>query len=343
MDKSKRVTSMDVAREAGVSRATVSYILNNVQGVSIKDTTKKKVIQAAKKLGYYPDSMAVALKTNKAMSIGIVSRRNISEQRYVKFLDGIKSVLEDQYSIILCSDHTDDFGYPEYYSYYKRKKIDGILFLSYHEHIFEEKIDDYIRMSISEKIPMVFADYHLNNPMVNCVDINYYHGAYMAANYLINNGHKKIVYLTPDFNTKQEEQRIKGIEYAVKEYEDVTLIRRDILTSNEEEKEAIIDILSNRNDYSAIITSWTKMAYTVLYQAQKLKIDIPDEISVIALAGSNFDEYTYPRLCTCNLPLYSLGQKSAKRLIEMLEDTNTLPLNITLPCELKERDSIRSI
>lgn len=343
MGKSKRVTSMDVAREAGVSRATVSYILNNVQSVSIKDSTKKKVIEAAKKLGYYPDSMAVALKTNKAMSIGIVSRRNVSELRYVKFLDGVKSALEEKYSIILCSDHTDDFGYPEYYSYYKRKKIDGILFLSYHEHISEEKIDDYIRMSTSENIPIVFADYHLNNPMVNCVDINYYHGAYMAANYLMNKGHRRIVYLTPDFNTKQEEQRIKGIEDAVKEHEEVTLIRKDILTSNEEEKEAIVDVLNNRDEYTAIITSWTKMAYTVLYQAQRLKIDIPEDISVIALAGSNFDEYTYPRLSTCNLPLYSLGQKSAKRLMEMLEDTNTLPLNITLPCEINERDSTKTI
>ncbi|WP_113671655.1 LacI family DNA-binding transcriptional regulator [Vallitalea guaymasensis] len=343
MKKFKRVTSMDVAKEAGVSRATVSYILNDVQGVSIKESTKKKVIQAAKKLGYYPDSMAVALKTNKAMSIGIVSKRNISEQRYIKFLDGVKSAIGDNYSIILCSDHVDNFGYPEYYSYYKRKKIDGILFLSFQEHLAEEKIDDYLHMSVEENIPIVFADYHLNNQMVNCVDINYYHGAYMAASYLIKNGHEEIIYLTPDFDTEQEQQRRKGVEDAVNEHKGIKLIKTHISTDNDKEIEAVIEILSKKDEYSAIITSWSKMAYTVLYQAQQLNINIPDEISVIALAGSNFDVYTYPRLTTCNLPLFELGQKSAERLMNMLTDTNTLPLNITLPCKLKERDSTKGI
>lgn len=340
MSKLKRVTSSDVAREAGVSRATVSYILNNVQNVSIREETRKKVHETAKKLGYHPDSIARALKTNKSMSIGIVSKRSVSEIRYVKVLDGIKEVMSKyKYSIIICSDNIDDSGYPDYYSYYKSRKIDGVLFLSYHELMEQENIDERVNMALTDKIPIVFADYHLNNPMVNCIDINYYHGAYIATKHLIELGHKNIIYLRPDYNTEQENQRIKGVKKAIGEATDVKLIQHIIPKGNHISNDEMKKVLSMKNKYTAIIAAWNSIAYTVIYEAQKACIRIPEELSIIALAGSNFDLFTYPRLSTCNLPLYELGKKSAEILMNLLEEPKSLPLNVSLPCNLKNRDS----
>ena len=116
--------------------------MNNVKGVKIKPETRDKVNEAARKLGYHPESTARALKTKRSMSIGIVSRRDVSEGRFMNVLRGIKAVLDrHKYSILLCSDELNSRGYPEYYSYYNEKKIDGVILLSHIESINKKEIE----------------------------------------------------------------------------------------------------------------------------------------------------------------------------------------------------------
>ena len=152
----KKISSVDVAKEAGVSRATVSYVLNNVYDVKLKDETREKVLNAARKLGYFPNFTAQALKTNKCMSIGIVSRRKVDEFRFVNILGGIQPVLSRHgYSIVLCSSERDEEGFPEYYKLYKSKKIDGVIFISYQEQVKLENIDEHVKLVTEENIPLI--------------------------------------------------------------------------------------------------------------------------------------------------------------------------------------------
>ncbi|WP_170311474.1 LacI family DNA-binding transcriptional regulator [Vallitalea okinawensis] len=336
----KRVTSTDVAKEAGVSRATVSYILNDVKGISIKEETKKKVLKAANKLGYHPDSMAQALKTNKSMAIGVVSKRKISEQRFIHVLSGIKDELsKHKYSITLCSEEVDARGMPEYYSFYKSKKIDGIIFLSYQEGIDREELKIVTQMIQKEQIPTVFADYHMYDPSINCIDINYYHGAYIATQHVIEKGYNNLILLLPHVVSEQEKQRLKGVKKAVDDAKNTLLeivrIHADVCT----ECEKIFDSIKQSNQRTAIIGAWHKFAFETLYETNKNKILVPEDVAVISLAGSSFASYSYPRLTTCDLPLYELGKKSAMTLLETLTEPSTMPVNMSLPCSLTERDS----
>jgi DNA-binding LacI/PurR family transcriptional regulator len=336
----RNITSSDVAKEAGVSRATVSYILNNTPGARISDETRTKVLEAAKRLGYHLDFNARALKTNRSMSIAVVSRRSIEEPRFTKVLGGIKSVLsKNKYSILICSDEKDVNGYPEYYSLYCSKKIDGIIFVSYQEELEDEKAAQDYNALVKEGIPCVFADYHLDAPMLNCVDINYYHGAYMAASYLIQKGHKRIGFLLPDINTVQEQQRMAGVYKAVEEAEDVELITYNLSRAWEEQEREIVKILEDRTKFSALSCAWGIVSARVLYCSNKMKISVPEELAVISLAGEVFSDYTFPRLTACELPLYEMGIKSAQILLDSL-DNEVLPVNMKLPCSLSVRESV---
>lgn len=335
----KRITSVDVAKEAGVSRATVSYILNNTEGARISDLTRDKVLKAAQKLGYHLDINAQALKTNRSMSIGVVSRRDVTESRFVNVLGGIKEVLgKEKYSILLCSDEKDSRGYPEYLSLYHSKKIDGIIFISYQEQLEIEHAEERASLMIKEQIPCVFADYHLQDPMVNGVDINYYHGAYIATRYLIDKGHKSIAFLMPEINTEQERQRLDGVKKAVSEAEAVELILYSAGEKEEIFSNNIVNMLEDRNKYTSIITAWGKMAAITLYHTNRMKISVPQEVAIISLAGDNAAKYTYPRLSTSELPLYELGLKCAQSLIDGINKPE-MPVNLKLPCKLQIRDS----
>ena len=84
MNKKKSISSRDVAREAGVSQATVSYILNDVKNVRIKPETRAAVLDAVKRLNYHPDEMARGMKLKKPMSIGVVTDRNVTNFYFMK-------------------------------------------------------------------------------------------------------------------------------------------------------------------------------------------------------------------------------------------------------------------
>lgn len=336
----KNITSSDVAREAGVSRATVSYILNNTPGARISDETRTKVLEVAKRLGYHLDFNARALKTSRSMSIAVVSRRSIEEPRFTKVLSGVKNVLsKEKYSIVICSDYKDENGYPEYYSLYRSKKIDGIIFVSYQEQLEDEKAAQNYDILAKEGIPCVFADYHIDAPMINCVDINYFHGAYIAASHIIEKGHKKIGFLLPDCNTVQEQQRLAGVNRAVEEAGDVELFIYSTGRGREEQENSIVEILENRKNYTALIGAWGGLSAKVLYYTNKLNISVPNDLAVISLAGEAAAEYTFPKLTTCKLPLYEMGVKSAQILLDSL-DNEILPVNMKLPCSINIRESV---
>lgn len=333
----KKISSMDIAKEAGVSRTTVSYVLNNVEDIKIKPETREKVLAAAKKLGYYGNSIARSMKTGKVMSIGVVSQWNVTHQRFTEVLNGIKSIAaNNHYSITLCSYDFDEHNIPEYLNYYFGKKIDGIIFLSSNKALNNSIID-----IVKEKgIPAVFADCNIIDSELNCINIDYYQGAYSAAEYLIQKGHKKFISILHDTNTIQENSRLDGIKSALKNYNIPLYNFKSITLSKQDDYnfEIINKTLVEKGDYAAVITSWRATAFKTLYYANKLNIKIPEELSLISLDGSEFADYSYPSLSTSDLPLYKIGEKSAEALISSINGRLT-PINEVLTCSLHLRES----
>lgn len=337
----KRISSIDVAKQAGVSRATVSYVLNNTKDVKIKPETREKVLEAAAKLGYQPNSIARAMKTKKSTCIGVVSKRKISQHRLVKVLSGIKEILDQHgYSILLSSNHTMENGRPEFVNQYFQGKIDGVILISEMEGVTQSDIDQITKEIIENHIPSVFVDYHINNPNLFCVDIDYYSGGFLAVNYAIEKGYKKIIYLDPMTNSLQESERIHGVTAALNEIDNckINIEFINIGTIEEECIYKIKKILKCIKKDTIIIASWTVTGFLVLNAANSMKISIPDKLGVIALGESSFVEYSFPSLTTTDLPLHDIGKKSGELILEQITK-NSKPQNIKFHCKLLKHDS----
>ena len=313
----KKVTSADVAKRAGVSRTTVSYVLNKVPDVQLKEETKKKVMEAAKALGYFPNNTAQALKTNRSMSIGIVSKRKMNEYRFVSVASAIQETLrENGYNVVFCSDEQSD-DYYEYYRLYKMNKIDGLIFISHQEQIVFEEMYEQIKQINVENIPAVFVDYHFDNTNLNAVDIDYRESSYAMTTSLIAKGHKRIALVIPNRLSTQEKQRISGVEKAILEDSAVNLDIIEGFVGSDLNQLCEKLLLSKK--YSAVIASWVHVGLTLLYEANKAQMEIPKEIAIVALANNGFETMSYPKLSTVDLPLEKVGKIAAKQLLESLQ------------------------
>ena len=118
----------DVAREAGVSIATVSRVLNDIDVVN--EETKKKVLEAIKKLGYRPNIVARSLKTHRTRTVGILVP-DISNQIYPEIVRGAEDVANIyKYNVMLCNSDLDLEKEKEYLRVLKEKMVDGVLYMS---------------------------------------------------------------------------------------------------------------------------------------------------------------------------------------------------------------------
>lgn len=342
-----KVTSTDVAREAGVSRTTVSYVLNKVNNVSITDETRKRVLGAAKKLGYFPNNTAQALKTNRSMSIGIVSKRKIDEIRFIQIIGALQPLLvEAGYNMLFCSDERDENNYPEYYRLYKTNKVDALIFVAHQEKVKYDKVDEKVSLVLSENIPAVFIDYHLDTNEINSVDIDYYTGAYDMTKLLISQGHLSIGYMYPNFNSEQELERYKGIQDAVNEASGVVLTEYDNIYSyvpsdNEIMFERLAKILSESSE-TAFIAAWAHIGLHMIRLANKLDIKVPEDISIVALANNGSEDYCHPQITTTDLPMKAIGQKAAEYLLDTLANKKE-PQNAMEKCIVMERESTKKL
>ena len=125
----KRVSSRDVAREAGVSQATVSYVLNDVKSVKIRPETRQAVLDAVEKLNYHPSHIARGMKNNRSMSVGVITDRSVTNYNFMKTLEGIRDGLSAyNYSITLLFNRSDDSFNTEILDYYNTNRLDGVIF-----------------------------------------------------------------------------------------------------------------------------------------------------------------------------------------------------------------------
>ena len=189
----KRITSQDVADYAGVSRTTVSLVLNNVETAKISPATREKVFQAADSLGYVPDAAAQALASRRARNIGLIFTRRlnyISSDAFIPLiLDGLIDVIH-QNDMRLLLDIVEPARQAEVYIEFVRgKRIDGILLSG---PWFDQ---DALRVLRNEGFPTVIIG-QLPGSMFYSVDIDNYAAAKEAVAYLVKLGHEKIACIT---------------------------------------------------------------------------------------------------------------------------------------------------
>jgi len=318
MGRKKRVTSQDVARLAGVSRTTVSLVLNNVPNSGIPLETRKRVLDAARQLNYYPNAAARSLVSQRTMTLGLLlcqSPEQVFADPFLpQALQGISSVAQPAgYRLLL--ETVNGPGTGEYLTLVREKRIDGLI-------LSGPRSDDNALLTLwREGFPVVLWG-HLPDTDIPFVDVDNVRAAYMAVEHLIRLGHRRIALITyAPLDYTSSRARWEGYRRALADYH-VTL-DPDLVAygafREESGEEAMERLLSLDPRPTAVFAASDAVALGAMMAIRRWGLRIPDDIALVGFDDIPLAGYVDPPLTTVRLPAFDIGRKAAQLLVDLVE------------------------
>lgn len=324
----------DVAREAGVSIATVSRVLNGIDVVN--DETKKKVLDTIEKLDYRPNILARSLKTQKSSTIGIIIP-DISNPIYPEIVRGAEDVASIyNYNIMLCNTDLDLEREKESFKVLREKMVDGVIYMS---NALEGDIKDLIK---TMDVPTVLVGTIESEKVIPSVGIDSYAASYEAVRYLIEKGNKNIAYIGYDEEKSSEYSRIyKGYKKAIEETLEFNknLVYFGSLKAEDGYK-GIGEILE-RGKVDAVFCANDEVAMGTINGLREKGIEVPRDVEVVGFDDIALASIYYPKLTTVSKPLYDMGSVGMRLLIKIINKLEIEETHFILPHAIVKRDSCK--
>jgi len=331
-------TIKDIAKKAGVSIATVSFVINKTKPISAE--TKNRVVRTIKSLNYHPSKSARSLVTGKTGNIGFILTDDHflrTEPFYTRIFLGTEFEARSEGYYILLTSISSDFNKKDILPrFILNKSVDGIIIAGKIPHNLIERISSY-------KLPTVFVDYIPPTNGYPLVLIDNIQGGLLATNHLINLGHKNIAFISGDIDHPSFSDRLNGYKQAL-EYAKIPIKNNLILTNtNNPERQAGFNlakkIFTSNKEVTAVFAGNDAMAIGVMHYLNKKGYKIPEDVSVIGFDDIEEDLLLDPSLSTVRVPKIELGVEALKLLANTLKNKKSFPKKILVPVELIIRES----
>lgn len=339
--KAKRVTMMDIAKECGVSKASVSFAFNSPD--KIKRETYERIMDVAKRLNYIPDPMAKRLSEGKNYTIGFLLPQRIdvslNNPYAIEVLKGIgESCEKNGYSVNLIPPLHSSIA-----EAVKFAAVDGLITMGIS---FSESIKDALK---SRKIPVVCIDGRKQDGLPS-INIDDEMAAYEQISYALKRGHREFAVIAlgrdeyerkGDIRDTTGNRRLKGYERALSEY-GLSLSDTLVITT-EPTIDAGVRVLDNIIDSGRKITCIIAMAdaicFGVMKRARERGIRIPEDLSIIGFDGlENISAYI--PLTTIRQAASEKGRKAADMLFSLVQGKEISKGPCMVGYELIEGESV---
>ncbi|CDZ23951.1 LacI family transcriptional regulator [[Clostridium] cellulosi] len=343
------MNSNDIAKLAGVSRSTVSRVINNYKNVP--EETRARVLEVIKKYNYVPHASARALAGVKSKTIGLflidkkscTAGHKVSMSTYfIPFIGGIiDGANKNGYNVLVYAVGKAD-DYENVRNVFYNKTISGGIFIG-------QTNDDEITEIAESNFKTVLIDRQYgstekkfkNSIIVNADNFN---GAYEATKYLINLGHTKIAHVTGYSGQLSTIDRLSGYKAALEEsgidVDPNLIVKGDFM--REGGYNATKKLLSQSSP-TAIFYGNDAMAIGGLKALNEMGVNVPDDISIVGFDDIEVASYISPSLTTIRLPLDAMSDKAINLLINSIETDTDYCANYVMPVKLIERNSCRRI
>jgi LacI family transcriptional regulator len=327
------VTIGEIAKIAGVSKTTVSRVINNKPDVD--PATRERILGLIDKYEFQPNALAVAISQQKSRHIGLLIPHEaeyvFSNTFYTEVMRGVSTEVDAQdYYLVMCFAHEIN-----YLDIYRQKRVDGFILLSpgsFHHHI--------IRSLNASEVPFVSTAKVSDEEEMVYVDVDNFYGATLMMEHLISLGHRRIAYIgKPTLQSSID--RLNGYRSVLQKYalpEDPTLELVVDTSSAESGRNFTLELLKRETPPTAIFLANDVMAFGALQAIQECGMRIPQDISVAGYDDIPFAKYVHPALTTVHQPSYEKGVHAARLLIQQLE-SKIQPQTMILPVELVVRGS----
>ena len=333
----RQARSLDVAKLAGVSRTTVSFVLNDVPGVKITDETRQRVLQAARELNYYPTAAARSLASGKTKRIGLVlgeGKKRLSADAFLPaFLQGITASVRRRGFLLVLQMAEDMPSHEAYVRLIREQQVDGLI-------LSGPRSDDPLLLELAEdEFPLILHG-RLGNCGMPWVDVDNQAGAHQAVTYLIGLGHRRIGFISnAPLPYSAAQARFEGYKQALMESE-IPLQDELVRTAAfmpETGQVAMRELLALPERPTAVFAASDVVAIGVMSAIQAAGFKIPEDIAVVGFDDIFLAAHTQPPLTTVRVPAYGLGWTAAELLISLIQGDEASP--VTLETELVIRDS----
>ena len=348
------VTIKEIAQMCNVSAATVSNILNGKDKAG--EETKQKVLQAVKETGYQPNYIAQGLRNSKTKTIGIIAE-DIAQFTTPGMIESIMEYCEEKgYRTIVQNlrlyARWSDKWYDRDADYHSildpalqellSVKVDGIIYIAGHARVIHCFPEDF-------NVPAVMAYAYADSPSVPSIAIDDEASAYELVMHLLSKGHRKIGVIGGWQNNIHTQKRLLGYQRAL--FDAKVLFEPGLVRYGDFERgtgyreaEGLLEA-----GVSAIFCMTDRMAGGVYDYLEERGITVGKEISVVGFDDQDIAAYFRPSLTTTGLPLYEIGYKAAKVLLDKIENGSAEEeeegkvTEILVPCKMQNRNSVGSI
>lgn len=307
-------TIKDVAKLSGVSISTVSRVINKPESVIPKK--RNAVLKAMSELDYQPNFLARALVSNKSNCIGLLVGE-MGAAFSSEMMVGIDQVIiQAGKHAIITSGYQDAKLEKEAIDFLIQRQCDGLI-------IHSKALPDDVLVKMSKSsTPMVFINRLIPGIEDKCVFLDNVLGAQLAIRHLVRNGHKKIAFLDSSLKVVADSrERLAGYKSALAEAGiafDESLVAYS-LPDEDGGVQSMGDVLSRRNDFTAVFTYNDLMAAGAINLLQDSGISVPQQISVVGFDDIVIAKYLSPKLTTIRYPVNEMGAVAAKQVLNLME------------------------
>lgn len=329
------VTIYDVAREANVSMATVSRVVNGNQNV--KPATRKKVLEVIERLDYRPNAVARGLASKRTTTVGVIIP-DISNNLYAELARGIEDIATMyRYNIILANSDQNEDKELTLLDTMLSKQVDGIVMMS-------DKVTKNIQDSMDHApVPIVLAGSVDELKEVPSVNIDYFQAAYEALKVLIDNGHKRIAFVSGPMSYTITQYKLAAYKKAL---EDAGLVvDESLIVSEEGTYDSGIAAYEETSQFEDAPTAYfagsDELAIGIIHGVQDAGKQVPADIEVISFENSKLARMVRPQLSSVALPLYDIGAVAMRLLTKLMNKEQVEQQNVILPHRIEMRDSVK--
>jgi LacI family transcriptional regulator len=312
------VTRDDVARLAGVSAATVSYVINNGPR-PVASKTRMRVLNAVKQLGYQPSGVARNLRLQRTSTLGLIVP-DTHNPYFSELARGVESVaFENSYTVILCHSGYDADRENQYIDMLRVQRAAGVIWIP-----ATTDFDPYEKL-LGYGVPTVIIDRTNPGYDMPTVVADNYQGGFLATSHLLELGHKRIGYISRSEDLSHSDSRIKGYLSALEEksipFDPKLVVKGGFRLENG--KQAIDYLLQLDSRPTAVFAYNDIMAIGALRALHEAGLRVPEDFSLIGFDDIDQAGYTCPALTTVYMPKYKIGQQGTKKLLEIIDKKPT--------------------
>ena len=326
----------DVAELAKVSRATVSRVLNETG--QIRESTRKRVHEAMKKLNYRPNPLARSLATSSSNTVGLV----VTSYRgsfFAELMAEVQESMDQQGKFLLISRaHRSRETEQQAIQRLKDMRCDGLIL-----HV-RNLYDEELRALAEDKTPFILLDRLVEGLEDHCVSFDHAEAGRLAVNHLIEHGHRKIACLAGPRKRLTARLRFQGYEWALREHR-IELDESLVAEADYDRpggRRAMAEILARHPDITAVYSCSEEMCVGAFDLFRKRNIAVPGDISMVSFDSVDICTILSPAVTTVHFPIKEMAVQASAALSALLYQ-QPLPTPEIFAPQLRHRNSVRTI